>query len=241
MRFLNEGNIVFAEGDLSPEVEKQPIIITFLGRNTLGILSDAKKVFGQMHPILVITRDDEKLAVPEGLPTMPVAQFIVDPSLEYVVIANGGTAVQLLPAVKKLVENRVQFSAYDVQRDRTTLLMTTPAIPEKAECKESGEKNQEIIIFLSGNTEKILDDVGRYFGNNNSVLVLLREDEQLQSPAKLVSVSANSFMPDSKKTYTLIANGGTTSQLLPTIDKLLKAGIEFNAFDLQKDSLVQVW
>ena len=98
----------------------------------------------------------------------------------------------------------------------------------------------KLITFLGRNTDGILNDAKREFGDIPA-LVIAREGDQLQPPAGIESKSVNSFTPDASEEYILIANGGTSAQLLPTIKKLLEAGAKFSAFDLQRDGKTQVW
>ena len=119
---------------ISPEREKISRTITFLGRNTEGILNDAKNHFGSLGETVVIARDGDKLDAPSGLQKTAVSEFSPDPNAEYTLLANGGTSAQLLPIVKKLIEGGINFKAFDLQRDGEVQgVMETPKIPEKEE------------------------------------------------------------------------------------------------------------
>ena len=144
----------------SPESKKVSRTITFLGRNTEGILGDAKNQFGSLGDTVVIARDGDKLEAPTGLQKTAVGEFSPDQNAEYTLLANGGTSAQLLPTVKKLVEGKINFRAFDLQRDGTIKVMETPKIPEKEDSKEQQEKEKttEIILYLGNNTEGILQD-----------------------------------------------------------------------------------
>ena len=231
------------EKSFSPESEKVPRTITFLGRNTEGILNDAKNQFGLLGETVVIARDGDKLEAPSGLQKTGVSEFSPDQNTEYTLLANGGTSAQLLPIVKKLVEAKIKFRAFDLQRDETLKVMETPYIPEKESNKEQAEKEKttEIILFLGNNTEGILRDAQKQFGGDNKALVISRENDRLQPPAGVESTTVNGFKPEKDKKYIIIANGGTSAQLLPAITKLLEAGIAFEAYDLQRDGMTKVW
>lgn len=93
-------------------------LISFLGRNTQGILEDAFEEFGErVNGVLVISRDGDQMEAPAGLTVVPVSEFSPDADEQYLLIANGGTSAQLLPVVKRLVEAGALFEAYDLQRD----------------------------------------------------------------------------------------------------------------------------
>ena len=121
--------------------------------------------------------------------------------------------------------------------------METPKIPEKEEEQEEGEKEKtaEIILFLGNNTEGILQDAQKEFGSGTKAVVICRENDRLQPPAGVESVTVGNFKPEKNKKYIIIANGGTSTQLLPAINKLLEAGIDFEAYDLQRDGISKVW
>ena len=93
------------------------MLILFLGRSTEGILADARKEFGEDHEALVLTRDGDTMPVPTGVESLPASSFQPKDGLRYVVVANGGTTSQLVPTLKKLVEAKADFEAYDLQRD----------------------------------------------------------------------------------------------------------------------------
>jgi len=231
------------EKTFSPESEKVSRTITFLGRNTEGILSDAKKNWASLGETVVIARDGDKLEAPAGLQKTAVGEFSPDPNAEYTLLANGGTSSQLLPIVKKLVEGKINFKAFDLQRDGMLQVMETVKIPEKEEDKEQGEKEKstETILFLGNNTEGILLDVQKKFGGDNKAIVICRDNDRLQPPAGIESTTVSDFKPEKDKKYIIIANGGTSAQLLPTITKLLEANIDFDAYDLQRDGMSKVW
>jgi hypothetical protein len=98
--------------------QEEQMILSFLGRNTESILSDARREFGN-QPAMVVTRDGDQLQPPAGVETVSVSQFQPAMGMEYTLIANGGTAAQLLPVVKKLVDVAADFAAYDLQREGT--------------------------------------------------------------------------------------------------------------------------
>jgi hypothetical protein len=93
------------------------MIIALLGRNIEGILADARLAFPDEQEVLVISRDGDHLQPPAGVKVVPVSAFVPLQGESYTLIANGGTSIQLLPVVKRLVENAAAFTAWDVQRD----------------------------------------------------------------------------------------------------------------------------
>jgi len=76
-----------------------------------------------------------------------------------------------------------------------------------------------ILSFLGRNTEGILADAHREFPSEQGVLVISRDGDQLQPPAGVEVVSVSAFVPVASESYTLIANGGTSSQLLPVVKR----------------------
>ncbi|MEK7537014.1 MAG: hypothetical protein AAB584_01015 [Patescibacteria group bacterium] len=98
-----------------------------------------------------------------------------------------------------------------------------------------------ILSFLGRNTEGILADARRGFPNEQGVLVISRDGDQLQPPAGVEVVPVSAFAPAAGESYTLIANGGTSSQLLPVVKRLVEAGAVFTAWDLQREGKTQVW
>src|SRR3989344_219635 len=213
----------------SQESPKPSRTITFLGRNTEGILRDAEGQFGSLGETVVIARDGDKLDAPSGLQKTEVSEFSPDPNAQYTLLANGGTSAQLLPTVKKLVEGKSNFKAFDLQRDGMLKVMETPHIPEKEDNEEKGEKEKttEIVLFLGNNTEGILQDARKQFGEDTKATVISRENDRLQPPAGVESMTVSGFTPEKDKKYIIIANGGTSAQLLPAITKLLQTGTDF--------------
>lgn len=231
------------ESRFSHESEQKPLkTLTFLGRNTEGILSDAKTNLEELGEINVIARDGDKLEAPSGLQKTGVSDFTPDQNFDYIIIANGGTSQQLLPTIKKLVEQGIKFKAYDLQRDGVAQVMETPSIKVgEKELKEREEKEPQLILFLGNNTEGILNDALKQFGRETKAMVISRENDRLQPPEGLQSETVGTFEPEEGKKYIVIANGGTSQQLLPVISKLLEKNIPFEAWDLQRDGANKVW
>lgn len=97
------------------------MLILFLGRSIDGIRKDAEMAFPG-EEILVVTRVGDQLQPPAGLATVPVDEFQPQPGAQYTVIANGGTAVQLVSVLKALVQAGAPLKVYDLQRDGMTQL-----------------------------------------------------------------------------------------------------------------------
>ena len=97
-----------------------------------------------------------------------------------------------------------------------------------------------LVLFLGRNTEGILRDTIREFGEQK-VLVIARDGDTLEPPAGLKTVSVSEFQPERGERYTLIANGGTSSQLLPVVKRLVETDTAFEAWDLQREGKTQVW
>ena len=98
-----------------------------------------------------------------------------------------------------------------------------------------------LITFLGRSLEGILADARREFPNEQGVLVISRDGDQLQPPDGVEVVPVSKFAPVASESYTLIANGGTSSQLLPVVKRLVETGVMFTAWDLQRDGKNQLW
>lgn len=98
------------------------MFILFLGRNTLGILEDARRAFPDVVGVTLIARDGDQLPAPEGLEivVVEVSKFVPKVGGDFTLIANGGTSAQLLPVVKRLVTAGCTFTAWDLQREAVT-------------------------------------------------------------------------------------------------------------------------
>lgn len=97
------------------------MMILFLGRSIDGILADARKEFPS-EQVLVVKRDGDQLQAPEGVAAIEASQFQPEGGVGYTVVANGGTAAQLVPVLKKLVEAGVPMKVFDLQRDGVSQL-----------------------------------------------------------------------------------------------------------------------
>lgn len=93
------------------------MLVVFLGRSIEDILADAKKAFAEEKKILVISRDGDRRQPPKGLEVVPVSKFSPVDGESYIVVANGGTADQLLPVLMRLGESEVLFEAWYLQRE----------------------------------------------------------------------------------------------------------------------------
>lgn len=98
-----------------------------------------------------------------------------------------------------------------------------------------------LVLFLGRSIDGILADARKEFPDEGEILILARKNDQLEPPAGMVAVPADEFQPTAHTTYVVVANGGTTSQLLPTVKKLVEANVKFSAWDLQREEKVQVW
>jgi hypothetical protein len=99
------------------------MILFFLGRSIEGILHDAETtLFSNDHEKLVLSRDNDQMPAPAGIPCIPASMFQPEVGRTYIVVANGGTTQQLIPTIKRLVESGVSFTIYDLQQDRMTCL-----------------------------------------------------------------------------------------------------------------------
>jgi hypothetical protein len=92
-------------------------IVVFLGRSVDGIINDVRAHFGEEGEIVIVSRDNDTLTPPEGFQAVPVSTFETEPGVSYIVVANGGTAAQLVPVLVHLTRSGVSLEVYDLQRD----------------------------------------------------------------------------------------------------------------------------
>lgn len=98
-----------------------------------------------------------------------------------------------------------------------------------------------LVVFLGRSVEGILADAKKAFAKEERVLVVSRDGDQLQPPEGLEVVPVSKFTPIVGESYTLIANGGTTGQLLPVLKRLVDSEASVEAWDLQREGKIQVW
>ena len=97
--------------------------IVFLGRSIDGIIRDLKAAMPiQDSQILVIGRDQESLAAPAGFEYTEVSKF-QPVEVQYAIVANGGTAAQLVSVLLKVERAGRLARVLDLQRDGLTVLV----------------------------------------------------------------------------------------------------------------------
>lgn len=85
----------------------------------------------------------------------------------------------------------------------------------------------------------ILADARRAFGDRPAV-VITRNDDQIPVPEELLAIKAGEFKPDPGE-YVLVANGGTSAQLVPVLLELERShGAKYRVVDLQRDRIVEL-
>jgi hypothetical protein len=102
-----------------------------------------------------------------------------------------------------------------------------------------------MIVFLGNNLCRedgtgVLADARKGFPSEQ-VLVVKRDGDRLQAPEGTLAVEASKFQPEQGVEYVVIANGGTSAQLVPVLKKLVEAGVLMRVFDLQRDGVSQLW
>lgn len=103
------------------------------------------------------------------------------------------------------------------------------------------DKGMVLLIFLGRSVEGILADASRTWPDVSEVIFICRDQEQLTAPNGFPVVSVSQFQPEQAHSYLVVANGAT-SQLLPTVKKLVCGGVRFQAYDLQREGPpVQLW
>lgn len=97
-----------------------------------------------------------------------------------------------------------------------------------------------LIIFLGRSIDGILADA-REEWPSEQVLVVKRDGDQLQAPEGLQTVEVSGFQPEAGVEYVVVANGGTSAQLVPVLKSLVEAGVPMKVFNLQRDGVSQLW
>lgn len=105
-------------------------------------------------------------------------------------------------------------------------------------CKKGGESM--LILFLGRSLDGILKDAQTHFPGQ-SHLVISRDNDSLQVPEGSQSQTVSQFQPEADSCYTVIANGGTSSQLVPVLRKLVETKSDFEVYDLQRDGKTRLW
>lgn len=98
-----------------------------------------------------------------------------------------------------------------------------------------------MIVFLGRSVDGILTDARREFPKETGILVVCRENDTLPPPAGLVAIPVTKFQPEPGMSYTVVCNGGTTTQLVPVLKRLVEAGVPMQAYDLQRDGKTRLW
>ena len=100
-------------------------------------------------------------------------------------------------------------------------------------------------IVLNGrNVQNIIAEAEEAFGAADETVCLLRDGDALPAPEGTAAIPIGQFSPFvvPGRTFQLVANGGTTRQLVLALKALVMAGAPFAAWDLQKgEAPVLVW
>lgn len=97
-----------------------------------------------------------------------------------------------------------------------------------------------LILFLGNSIEGILADAQSEFPGEQ-VLVVKRDGDRLQAPEGIATVEVSQFQTEGGVEYVVVANGGTSAQLVPVLKKLVEAGVPMQVFNLQRDGVSQLW
>lgn len=102
-----------------------------------------------------------------------------------------------------------------------------------------------LILFLGNNLCRedgtgVLADAKKGFPSEQ-VLVVKRDSDRLQAPEGVQTVEVSKFRPEQGVEYAVVANGGTSAQLVPVLKKLVEAGVPMKVYDLQRDGASQLW
>jgi hypothetical protein len=111
---------------------------------------------------------------------------------------------------------------------------------EVREIRESGGGKMKTILFLGRSVEGILADARTHLGQVGEIVVVSRDNDTLDPPEGLTAVSVSNFEAEPGESYTVVANGGTASQLAPVLLRLCRAGVELRVVDLQRDGLKEL-
>jgi len=106
------------------------------------------------------------------------------------------------------------------------------------------------VLFNGRSAQGILKDALHKFPGEEHILVITRDGDTLPPPPECVPVPVSEFRPDPGSfslrdgqtiRYVVIANGGTTAQLVTAIRRLLERGCMFGVWDVQRDGVTELW
>jgi hypothetical protein len=97
-----------------------------------------------------------------------------------------------------------------------------------------------LVLFLGRSIDGIVNDARREFPGEKA-LVVRRDDDKLEAPAGLDVVAVSGFQPQVGEKYVVVANGGTSAQLVTALKALVEAGVSFEVHDLQRDGAKRLW
>ncbi len=79
-----------------------------------------------------------------------------------------------------------------------------------------------LVMFLGRSFDGVYQDAQKFFPEEE-VLVVVKDNEELPLPQGLTCVSVSAFIAPRDFLVCVIANGGMTEQLIPTLFKLIEA------------------
>lgn len=131
---------------------------------------------------------------------------------------QGRMRTSITPAIK--VDKKIYAAV--------SLFESRPLVEEPTE--------RRLILFLGRNTPGVLLDAQKAFPEAGQPLVISRDGDALTPPEGLEVVQVGDFVPNPTTGYTVIANGGTTTQSFQVVNRLMEAGVSFDLYDLQRDA-----
>jgi hypothetical protein len=106
----------------------------------------------------------------------------------------------------------------------------------------------QIIFFLGRNTENIMRDAYPFTKDwYRHVIVVTRDDEKLEAPPAPEWADSYKVLPVGKfkaivgERYLLIANGGTSTQLIPVFARCLNTYCVTQVLDVQPERTKVIW
>ena len=102
---------------------------------------------------------------------------------------------------------------------------------------------QTIVVFNGRSVLNIIIDAVKtgICDAVEDILVVCCDDDRIEPPPEYKNIAVSNFVAEFGHHYVIIANGGTTSQLLPVLKKVMESKTMFDVYNLQRDSVTKVW
>ena len=132
--------------------------------------------------------------------------------------------------------------ASEMDCNLTQVTIPCPRCGELNGCSHRSDYRNPLptIIFLMGRSiVGVMDDAAMVLGDFTQKIVVTRDQENLTPPTGVEVVKVTEFVAKITTRYHLVANGGTTEQLVGTIRALTEAEADFVVWEVLRDGKVK--